>query len=146
MQASRLEVFTHTHTHTNPAVQQVSSHTHTRTHTLLSSSALTFSLTHTHTPCCPARFSHTHTYPAVQQVSLQPCPVASFRPVRTSSKQFLSAAHLGGKNVVKKYADSNPQQNILSRRDRGLTIFLHWLCSAPLLVHCLPPGPVASEV
>ena len=146
MQASRLEVFTHTHTHTNPAVQQVSSHTHTHTHAAVQQRAYFLFDTHTHPAVQQGFLTHTHTYPAVQQVSLQPCPVASFRPVRTSSKQFLSAAHLGGKNVVKKYADSNPQQNILSRRDRGLTIFLHWLCSAPLLVHCLPPGPVASEV
>ena len=101
-------------THTN-SVQGLQTHTHTHPHTL--------------TPCCPARFSdthtrllcsrgfrHTHTHtphtllPRSPASFFQLCskvrllissPAALFRPVRTSPKKFLSAAHLGKSDASK---------------------------------------------
>ena len=121
----------HTHTclgtHTHPAVQQ-GFQTHTQT--VCRGFRHTHTHPHTLTPCCPARFSDTHTHtPAVQQglqthththphtllprspaSFFQLCskvrllvssPAALFRPVRTSPKKFLSAAHLGKSDASK---------------------------------------------
>ena len=105
------KVFRHTHKQCAGA-----SDTHTHPHTLTPCCPARFSDTHTHTRLlCSRGFRHTHTHPHTllprsPASFFQLCskvrllissPAALFRPVRTSPKKFLSAAHLGKSDASK---------------------------------------------
>ena len=97
--AGASDTHTHTHTPSHPAVQQgFQTHTHTR---LLCSRGFRHTHTHTHPhtllPRSPASF-----FQLCSKVRLLiSSPAALFRPVRTSPKKFLSAAHLGKSDASK---------------------------------------------